>query len=173
MRERRPALAVERPEFQPFDRVGLQDGVERVRESVRGRRRSGHGNEGESLPLGRGGPDQEVEERNRQAVDPLQVVDGEDDLATSERGMGRLEEPDRLEWLSGLRSLPQQDPQPGSGPLAGQPPELDADGRQWDVALRLGARHVEAHFGAGARDGLRQKMALTRARLPDDEHGRR
>ena len=72
-----------------------------------------------------------------QAVDPLQVVDGEDDLATSERGMGRLEEPDRLEWLSGLRSLPQQDPQRGSGPLAGQPPELDADGRQRDVALRL------------------------------------
>ena len=104
---------------------------------MRGRRRPGHGNEGESLPLGRGGPDQEVEERNRQAVDPLQVVDGEDDLATSERGMGRLEEPDRLEWLSGLRSLPQQDPQPGSGPLAGQPPELDAHGRQRHVALRL------------------------------------
>ena len=137
LRERGPALAVERPELQPFDRVGSQDGVERVRKSVRGRCGPGHGNEGESLSLGRGGPDEEVEERNRQAVDPLQVVDGEDDLATSERGMGRLEEPDRLEWLRGLRSLPQQDPQPGSGPLAGQPPELDAQGRQRHVALRL------------------------------------
>ena len=80
LRERGPALAVERPELQPFDRT--QDGVERIRESVRGRRRPGHGNDGEGLSLGRGGPDQEVEERNRQAVDPLQVVDGEDDLAT-------------------------------------------------------------------------------------------
>ena len=135
LRKRDPALAVERPELQPFDRT--QDGVERVRESVRGRRRPGPGHDGEGLSLGRGGPDQEVDECNRQAVDPLQVVDGDDDLATIERGMGRLEEPDRLEWLSGLCSLPQQDPQRGSGPLAGQPPELDADGRQRDVALRL------------------------------------
>ena len=97
LRERGPALEVERPELQPFDRVGSQDGLERICESVSGRRRPGHGNEGESLPLGRGGPDQVVEERNRQAVDPLQVVDGDDDLATSERGMGRLEEPDRLD----------------------------------------------------------------------------
>ena len=137
LRERRPALAVERPELQPFDRVGSQDGVECVGECMRGRRRPGHGNEGECLPLGRGGPDQEVEECDRQAVDPLQVVDGEDGLTTSERGMGRLEETDRLEWLRGVRPRPQEDPQSGSSPLVGQPTELDADGRQWDVALRL------------------------------------
>ena len=137
LRERGPALDVERPELQPFDRVGSQDNLERIREGVRGRRGPGHGDDGESLSLARGGPGQEVKQRNRQAIDPLQVVDGEDDLATSERGMGCLEEADRLEWLSDLRSLPQQDPQPGSGPFAGQPPELDADGRQWHVALRL------------------------------------
>ena len=63
-----------------------------------GRRRSGHGNERERLPPGRGGPDKEMEQRNGQAVDPLQVVDGEDNRAPCQGGMSRLEEPDRLEW---------------------------------------------------------------------------
>ena len=169
-------LAVQGTQRDLHEPVGVgHDPAERTGKgsSRRGRARGGHERQRETRHLG--GADEIVEQAQRDLVDPLDVVHG--DQHGTERGegtIGSLEEPNRLDRARLWNRVEDQgrDRSTGPGNLS-QPSEQAAGHGEWNCRLRLVSGQQDP---LGKRDlgaGLGQEPTLAAPRVAEDQGHRR
>ena len=111
-------------------------------------------------------------ERKRQLVDPLEVVDQDQEWQQPIRcAMGGLEDPDRVEGRDVDRFV-QELAQTAARFVAHKGPEKLASRRKWDIPLWLIAHDVESVPDGNRGSGLVQQPGLAQPRFSDKEEGR-
>jgi hypothetical protein len=164
----------QRPELDLHEAFGGQHPTKRCRERRGVSRRSPGCDQGKRWPVGLGGPDEVVAQREREVVDPLQVVD-QDKRRTAHAedavcGFEHLHPHERRAFLTRIKH---QRAEPAAGRSELSECTQQVSGRcERHLPLRFVADDAKAVRRLGPVGDLGQKPALPAPRVADDHRGR-